>query len=590
MKEKLRQHQHRLYLCVLSIILVAMHAKGLVSGEIPFDARVTYLPLAQEFLESGFAVFSNPETVHVAPGSFLYMALAGAEAEKVRVLNLALAIASIFMVYGVVEGVAGRLAAVIAALLYTLNPLLQSVLLEPLSEPPFVFFTLLWLWGLVKACSAVRPWPWMLVSIAGLSCSVLTRGILFYWLYVAIVACLLVLLVIRSSNMRRQAVRILIIHVISLLPVWGYIAHNNSQHQVPMIATGSGAALYFGNNPATKGYEPPYFGLYHDEWLVIEPGSHLTPENDRRLKFAAIELIKELGAGPFLRQTLNKLAANAFFSRTGLDEQIYLHRAIRLALFAFAGCAFFVVPWSLLHVMLMGLLAYSTAILSPIMYNARYSIGAVELPLLLMAAIGLAGLLNRGLRLRLGLLLLTALCVIAGMVHAKRTSVLFLDLDNPLLRLRQFAVAQPEQLYTQGVELAGQIIRTSTADAQHRQIVWQVPPFTSLGGSTILSASFRQLDKSCRNLVVYYNDTASLRRKRLPTGTDVRFDIGVALLGLGTEGGTLRLDFKCGAGAAVILESLGISAIQYGLAYRERYELGAAGNIDASMNSLPAAE
>ena len=583
MKQAIRRHQQLLFLTLLSLILIAQHVAGLNSGEIPFDARVTYLPLAQEFIEHGIGVFANPESVHVAPGSFLYMALANADPGDVKVLNLAMAVVSIFMVYGIVEGVAGRLAAYIAAVLYTGNPLLQSVLVEPLSEPPFIFFTLVWLWGLVRACNGTRPALWILLSALGLSCSILTRGILFYWLYAAIVACALVIMFSRSQWTRQQAIRILIIHALSLVPVWGYIAHNISQHNVAMIATGSGAALYFGNNPATRGYEPPYFGLYHDEWLVIEPGSHLTPENDRRLKFAAGELIRELGTGPFLQQTVNKLFANAFFSRTGLNEQFYHYRAIRVVLFFLAACALILMPWSLLHAMLLGLLAYSTAILSPIMYNARYSIGAVELPLLLVAAIGAAWLFTRPLRPKAVLLFVGAACLSIGLVHARLSSPLYLDLTNPLLRLKSFAVARPDQVTMLGVDIAASSADMQADAGKQRQIVWQVPPFFSEGGSPILSASFQQLDSSCRNLKIYFNNSV-LERKRFPTGPDTRLDIGVALLGLETEGGRLRLEFKCAAGALVVLGSLEISAIQYGLAYRERYEIATAG--DPAMTTV----
>lgn len=583
MKELVRQHQHLLFLCMLSLFLVILHMGSLVDQNVPFDARVTYLPLAQEFIERGTEVFTNPESVHVAPGSYLYMVLAGADPARVKILNLVLAIASAFMVYDVVAGTAGRLAAYIAAMLYAANPMLQSVLIEPLSEPPFIFFTLVWLWGLVRACRATRSTratAWMLLSIAGLSCSILTRGILFYWIYAAIAACVLFIIFSRSRETKQQAIKILLIHAISLVPVWAYIGHNTSQHDVSMIATGSGAALYFGNNPATYGYEPPYFGLYHDEWLVIEPGSHLTSENDRRLKFAAAELIREQSVGPFMAMTLNKFFANLFFSRTGLDSQIYQYRAIRVTLVFFAGCALLCASRTLLSVMLLGLLGYSAVILSPIMYNARYSIGAVDLPLLLVAAIGVAGLLSKPRRVRLGILLAGVACLAIGLLHARVSQPLYLDMDNPLLRIRQFVTAQPEQVVTQGVTFVGISSVEESVGNTKRQITWHVPPFVSQGGSTIFTAAFQQLDASCRNLKLSFNGVV-MRRKHMPVGAPARLDLGVALMGLGTEGGLLTMEFKCDAHAPAVLESLAISAIQYGFAYRERYETYIDNQFDA---------
>lgn len=586
MNNFIRQHVHLFFLCALALILLAIQFGSLANPDVPFDARVTYLPLAQEFIERGSAVFSNPESVHVAPGSYLYMALVGADPARVKVLNLGLATISIFIVYAVVQGVAGRLAACIAAFLYTVNPMLQPVLIEPLSEPPFIFFTLVWLLGLVRACHAKRPrhaLAWMLLSIVGLACSVLTRGILFYWIYAAIAACILFIIFSPKQEIKQQAIKILLIHAISLLPIWAYIGYNVSQHNVSMIATGSGAALYFGNNPATQGYEPPYFGLYHDEWLVIEPGSHLTPENDRRLKFAAAELIREQGAGAFAAMTLNKFFANLFFSRTGLDSQIYPYRAVRVILVFLAGCALFLVPRTLLSLMLLGLLGYSAAILSPIMYNARYSIGAVELPLLLVAAVGAAGLLARSRRYIFGALVLAFACMAAGLWHARQVQPLYLDMSSQVLRVKKFVEAEPDQIVTQGVSFAGIAPDAQQPENRQRTISWQVPAFVSQGGSTILTAAFQQLDASCRRLKLRFNDATHLR-KQLPTGKDTRLDIGVALMGLGTEGGLLTMEFSCDAHAPVVLDSLQISAIQYGFAYRERYEAA-----NSAGSELPAA-
>lgn len=560
-----------LFLCVLAGWVVVQNYLVLAMQNLPFDSRITYLPLAQEFLDSGLAVFSNPQSVHVPPGSYLYMALVGADPDNVRLLNLGMAMASVFMIYFLVGGVSGSLAGLFAASFYALNPFLHSILIQPLSEPPFIFFSLLWLLGLVQACNSQRPLAWILLSVLGLSCSILTRGILFYWVYAAILVALGIMLFARAAESKSRARKILLVHVLALIPVWGYIYHNDRTHDVPMIATGSGAALYFGNNPATGGYEPPYFGLYHDQWLVTVPGSHLSPENDARLTFAAKGLISDMGAAAFLGLTLNKLSANMFFSKTGLGEKLYQYRSARLILFFLAGVALVFAVRNMLAVMLVGLLVYSVVILSPAMYNYRYSLGAIEVPLLLVAGIGAASLVAQRAKRRYIILAIGVLFWLVGMLHAKYSSELLLDMTHSALQEKQLVLADTDGLVTEGVQLPGTAVDTGLFAPKHRKVQWQVPTYHSEGGSTILTAVFSTLDASCHGLQVTHNG-ASIQRPRFATGENVEFSIGVALLGMELKGGELLLEMTCATGAAVELSSLQLSALQYGLKYRQQYE------------------
>lgn len=559
-----------LFLSGVMLLMLMLNYSAAIQQSIPFDTQITYIPLAQQLIEQGLAVFENPESVHVGPGSFVYMALAGADAQMVRLLNLVLALLGVVLVYSILLNLSGPVAASLGALAYASNPILQTILIEPLSEPPFLFFTLLWLWGLLKACYSQRPLVWVLVAAIGLSCSVLTRGVLFYWIYLAIVAAGLALIFSQNKTTKKHAKRILLVHLLSLVPIGLYIGHNVSQHDVPMIATGSGAALYFGNNPATAGYEPPYFGLYHDEWLVIAPGSHLTPENDKRLKFAALELIKELGVTTFVKQTVNKLAANVFFSRTGLYDSVYLYRAVRLFLVFWALYAFVFLPKTLLNLMLFSLLAYSITILAPVMYNFRYSIGVIELPLLIVAAMAVKTLVKKPLSHLFGACLALTVFMLAGLWHAQQSRQLMLDITHPVLRLNELAQATPDQVTAEAVGFLPAPELESSGSAT-RWLSWSIPSFNGQGASAILIADFARLDTSCTNMIVKFNDSI-VRRYSYPVGDASQWVVGLTTLGLATEGGTLTLGFKCDAQAEVTVRNLTISAIQYGLTYRQRYE------------------
>lgn len=561
-----------LVLCALAGWVFVQNYPMLAIQELPFDSQITYLPLAREFLDSGLAVFSNPQSVHVPPGSYLYMALVGADPDNVRLLNLGMAMASVFMIYLLVSGVSGSLAGLFAASFYALNPFLHSILIQPLSEPPFIFFSLLWLLGLVQACNSQRPLAWILLSVLGLSCSILTRGILFYWVYAAILVALGIMLFARAADSKSRARKILLVHGLALIPVWGYIYHNDRTHDVPMIATGSGAALYFGNNPATGGYEPPYFGLYHDEWEVIVPGSHLSPENDDRLKFAAKGLISDMGPATFIGLTMNKMAANMFFSKTGMGDELYQYRSARLILFFLAGVALVFATRNMLAVMLMGLLVYSVVILSPAMYNFRYSMGAIELPLILAAGMGVASLAAQPDRRRYLILAIGIAIWLAGMLHARHSSERFLDMTQPALQEKQLMVADSTALVTEGIRLPDAAAETGLFAPEHRKIQWQVPAYQSEDASPILTANFKTLDASCHGLRVTH-DGASIQRARFATGENVEFSIGVALLGMGRGGGELLLEMTCAAGAAVELSSLQLTRFQYALKYRQEYDV-----------------
>ncbi|MBF0825957.1 hypothetical protein IR166_30880, partial [Enterococcus faecalis] len=141
----------------------------------------------------------------------------------------------------------------------------------------------------------------------------------------------------------------------------------------PMVATGSGAALYFGSNPVLSGYEPPFFGLAHDEGTVVGGLGHLSMEGDKRLMAVAKTMLRDLPTGELLQMYVRKLGAVLFFSRAHLDRHVLNDRAWRIALVLLALLGVWGARRHPMGWMVAGAAAYQCAVHVPVLYNPRYS-------------------------------------------------------------------------------------------------------------------------------------------------------------------------------------------------------------------------
>ncbi len=138
---------------VLPMILYAARMVGvLVQTEIPFDSLHTYLPLARQLLEEGARVFSTADSYKVAPGTVVYMALAGADPVLIKSANLAISLAALALAFDAAHRIGGRIAAVAAGWLYALPHMLVEAGGTLLGESPFIFLVAVWLWA--SSCAA----------------------------------------------------------------------------------------------------------------------------------------------------------------------------------------------------------------------------------------------------------------------------------------------------------------------------------------------------------------------------------------------------------------------------------------------------
>lgn len=377
---------HLLLLCAVYFHVTA--AREFLPLPDPMDARTVYLPLAREFLSQGWSLFSQEETLRVAPGAFLWPALFQGQSEVIRIANLSLSACIPLLLYSLGQRLHSRQAGLLAAVGYALSPMFPPLVSRVLTEPPYLFFTALWWWGLASLSRGGRMYP----LLAAIACafSILIRPL---WLY-PILALLPVFAWLHWRKRIPWMGTVLGVHVAALIIPLLYIVRNELVFGLAGLSTGSGAALYFGNHPLTGGMEPNHLGLGFDEFAMIGDLGHLSLLGDAGLKAVAMALIQERSFWEQTSWLLHKVGLFLFFS--GFDHThdaaaAGILRSIEIPL-ALVGA------WKLRHHPFVSLLAVATALqlgqLTWVLYNYRYSVGALELPLILLAALGLASALS----------------------------------------------------------------------------------------------------------------------------------------------------------------------------------------------------
>ena len=210
-----------------------------------------------------------------------------------------------------------------------------------MAESPFVFLVALWIWATTYAAEtspSQRAARWqlgatMLAGIA-LASATLTRATYMYWLPFAAVMFLCASRRLQGTQ-RKAAMRIALLHLMASALVGTYIARQTVVFGQPTVATGSGAALYFGSNPMLSGYEPPYFGLTYDVVSVTNGSTHLSIEGDRRLMATAKAILRQTPTPVLMRMYVQKLGAPVVLqprpSRSPLDQRSGMAHRIGLA-------------------------------------------------------------------------------------------------------------------------------------------------------------------------------------------------------------------------------------------------------------------
>lgn len=545
---------------------------------ISFDTQATYLPLARRFLENASGLFADPAHLIVAPGSFIYLALFGADNDLAIQGNLAFSGLFLLLAFDAMRRIAGLAAAAAVSWLIALSPLLPQVMIMALSEPPQMLFLSIWLWCCALICeSPQRRWPVLLGGLA-LLLSILTRGTYLYWIVAATGAC--TLLIWRGAPILRSiASQLLILHLIAGAGIATYIAYNKATFDFPMVATGSGAALYFGVNPATAGYEPHYYGLNHDHFQALHGLGidHLSIDGDRRLaKIAKMELM-DMHWTTLASILMQKAGATLFFSQADLDRKVFNNRAWHILLLVLGTFGFWRYRREPYLWMLGCILAYQVAIMTLVMHSTRYAIGAVELPLTLLAALGVAAVWQASSRIQTmgACFALVMLGVTVGYLHQRYSHPLMPDITY--VPHRTIAVADPTRLQWRGMDGNPFSPQGGLSTETDSYIIWENLTFPLLGGIPIVQFHAQVFDKACDEVVLEYlqpnNQLKSTRLRLNSMKPPQTISIGTLTLeALEPRGGTLSIRMRCPVGTRLELADLKIYTITRGQYYLHRLE------------------
>lgn len=419
-----------------------------------------------------------------------------------------------------------------------------------------------------------KTWP-IIISGVALLFSILTRAIYFYWLFPAVITCFLIYLYSKNLDLKKLCLRIMTAHLIAAAGAGAYTLHNWQTHDTPMIATGSGTALYFGSNPVTYGYEPPYLNMAHDAWMATdEVGSHLTPKNDRRLTFAAKQMLKDMPTEHLAELYINKLGAILFFSQANLKQKIFNQRAFRIFLLTFALVGFFYHRKNILVLMLFFTLLYVTAVHVPAMYNQRYSIGALDLPLTLLAALGVAQLIRRcsDNKLIVTVLLTSLSGITIGSLHQRYSAPLMPQFEKGISYLALKAPLQ--SLEYQGFS-GNPFLEPATTLEKHTSVTWKNISNHKRGGTPIISIDVQEMDQRCKKIDFTYTDQeqntwqSSMKLKK-PTAP-LTLNFGSSLLdNIDKYDSQLEIKFRCPVNTKLKIGGVALYVVQTGLHYREQ--------------------
>ncbi|WCM89212.1 hypothetical protein [Acidovorax sp. NCPPB 3576] len=565
-------------LIVPLIFYAARTVEVLTRVEIPFDSLHTYLPLARQLLEDASDLFGDPAILKVAPGAIVYMALSGADPVAVKAANLAISLVALVLTFDAARKIGGRVAATAAAWLFVLPHMLVEAGAVLMGEAPFVFLVALWLWATAYAAdtapgkSAAR-WRIGAVALAGLAlaAATLTRATYMYWLPFAVVAFFIASRRLQGPQ-RGAAVRIAMVHLVALALVGAYMARQNEEFGRPMIATGTGAALYFGSNPVLSGYEPPYFGLVHDESTVTDGHGHLSIEGDRRLMAVAKTMLRETPLPVLAQMYVQKLGAVLFFSRAHLDRHVMNDRSWRVVLVILACLGVWGARRHLMGWVLTGAAAYQCAVHVPVLYNPRYSISALDILFVLLAAQGVALLWRQPRRsVALSGALATIVAGVAlGAYHLRNSTPLMPDLSLGHPKLIQ--TAEPDTIQTHGWTgdpFSGEV----SMEGEKALIEWRAKAF-EMDGISILRLPLEHLQGQCQRLWVGYTrpDGAAraslVRLDGLKAGQEITW--GTMPLVMPGPPGRLTMEFHCKPGTRMQFGELGLYEASEGRFYREK--------------------
>lgn len=547
-----------------------------------FDAVHFYLPYAEQFLREGLSFLATEKSVYYTPLSYLYPALLGADPLNIKLANIALSCLIVVLLYRTGSLLYSKAAGIFAAFLFALSPLISVWIPTVLTEPPYLFLLTVWLWSVSEIVVIGRKG---LIPVAGiaLGLAILARGTFIYYLYLIIIIFLIFWMI--KPQQRELYRNLLYVHFLALLFPLLFIIKNWWLFDYPMFATGAGNALYFGSHPLTYGYVPTYFGLVYDDGSVLQGmADRLSIAGDNFLKGVGFTMLAQREWADVLKSYFNKTMAFLFITKAELSDSIFNIRSLRIAEVILSAVGLFALRRPLIRWLFGGALLYQIIIHIPVNYEHRYSVGALDLWLIVFSAAGLAHLIADRRPLKLAVLLMLMVTAIGyGEWHRS---------NSPPLMPNIMAVPHDVIWKREGNELAalqGDAV-VSEGEGRYRlggdYPAWYLPVRNVkeiyYGANYVLSLTLSVQDagaeKSCRGQVFYtrldeaaFSESQSIFYRVPADGQRHSYHFGATLPLALTSEGDLRLSIYCPKGTMVKLEKVFISMPQVGSTYRQHY-------------------
>lgn len=529
---------------------------------IGFDGLHVYLPMARALLAEGWAFLQKPESLITAPLAYLYPALLGASEGAVRSANVALFCATILLAYIALRIAHSRAAGIAAAFLLALSPLLRPFIADVLTEPPYFFLVGAWI-----ACLALvaggRSRAWAIAGGVALGLATLTRPAAMY--FAPLMGVLFAFTRLAPAEARA---RLVVMHAIALGITVMWIARNAMVFDFPAIATGAGAALYFGVNPLVDGFEPAYFGMNYDSGLAQDSASHLSIHADRRLRGIALAELADTPLAVVAEMVARKTFAFLFVSSAeSSGEPLAWLRAWRVALVVLAVVAIAARRKSTVVASLAIMVAYMMAVHAPVFYNHRYSVGAIEIPLTLLAAVG-AVEAARSAKIAAATVMALALALGLGLVDVARAGPLGpkpARIPHEVMWLADLGSAFPIGPGAAPIDIAvTKDPRSPPWDLSMLQLDLAIAKGAKGGACHAMTVRFRP------SSLASFPPGRSVRIP-LPGDSPGRMTIG-STVPLALDGaGTVRLEFECDSPASAEIGTMAVIAPRREIFYRDRF-------------------
>jgi hypothetical protein len=370
-------------LAILLALNWALLYPHLASPDQDWDATHVYLPMAARLLAEGPGYFGQAASIEMPPFAYIWPALLGAKLGTVKMANFLLSGVTLVLIWRAGWLLHSELAGLAAAALFALCPTTKPFLASALSEPPYFFLVALWLWSLIEFFSNGRR-PFLVIAAVAIGLATITRGSLFYLLPI-----LLIFFAVRRER------DVAIAHAAALVVPVAFILKNLTLFGFAFFATGSGNALYLGHHPVTGGYDPYYLGIIFDTGSITQGPSPLTLQSERLMAGIARMMVFQADPAWLASLYAHKLAAFVFVSNLAIDGDVVLLRSWRILTLVLAMAGFRAIASPALRWVIALALAYLVIVHIPVLYTHRYSVGALDLWLALLAGIGLAALIER---------------------------------------------------------------------------------------------------------------------------------------------------------------------------------------------------